>query len=294
MPPADDRRRFDTALAWYFVSVWGAGYLATRVGLQYSGPLTFVTLRFALGVALMAPAVLWLRPSWPATPREFLHVVVAGLLMHAANLGGSTYAQSLGISAGITALLLSTQPLLTAVIAWRWLHERLAPAQWSGVFIGLAGVALVVWHKIDMNALTLGSLAAVTLSLLAVTAGTLYQRVFCANVDLRLAPLMQFGASLVLTAPLAWVGEGLRVTWTWPLAASVAFLVILASIFGMNALHVLMRHGKAAKVTTLIYLTPILAVVLEYLMFAEVPTGLSLMGIAVTCLGVALVAWRRG
>lgn len=288
-----NRRWLDTFLAWYFVSVWGSGYLATKVGLQYAAPFTFLTLRFALGVALMIPVVLWLRPRWPATPRELGHVVVAGLLMHAINLGGSHYTQYLGLSAGITALLLSAQPLLTAVIASRWLHERLAPAQWTGVFLGLAGVALVVWHKIDVHAMTLGSLVAVTVSLSSVTAGTLYQRFFCAGVDLRGAPLVQFAASLALMAPLAWSVEGMRIDWSWRLVASVAFLVILASILAVNALHTLMRHGQAARVTTMIYLTPIFAVLLEYLMFGEVPTALSLVGIGVTCLGVALVAWRR-
>jgi drug/metabolite transporter (DMT)-like permease len=290
---AADPRWIDAFLAWYFVTVWGSGYLATRVGLQYAAPFTFLTLRFALGVALMVPVVLWLQPRWPTTRRELGHVVVAGLLMHAVNLGGSHYTQYLGLSAGITALLLSAQPLLTAVIASRWLHERLAPAQWTGVALGLGGVVLVVWHKIDVHAMTLGALVAVTVSLVAVTAGTLYQRFFCAGVDLRGAPLVQFVASLAVMAPLAWAVEGLRIDWSWQLVAAVAFLVILASILAVNALHVLMRHGQAARVTTLLYLTPIFAVLLEYFMFGEVPTALSLVGIAVTCLGVALAAWRR-
>lgn len=288
-----DRRWLDSLLAWYFVSVWGSGYLATRVGLQYAAPFTFLTLRFAFGVALMVPVVLWLRPRWPATPRELGHVVVAGLLMHAVNLGGSHYAQYLGLSAGITALLLSAQPLLTALVAARWLRERLAPAQWTGVALGLAGVALVVWNKVDVGAMSLGALVAVTVSLAAVTAGTLYQRFFCAGVDLRGAPLVQFLGSLAVVAPLAWAVEDLRIAWSRALLAAVAFLVIFASILAVNALHVLMRRGQAARVTTLVYLTPVIAVALEYLMFGEVPGPVSLAGIVVTCLGVALVAWRR-
>jgi drug/metabolite transporter (DMT)-like permease len=293
LPENVDRRWVDTFLAWYFVSVWGSGYLATKIGLQYAAPFTFLMLRFAFGILLLVPVVLAARPRWPASRAELGHVVVAGLLMHAVNLGGSHYTQYLGLSAGITALLLSAQPLLTAVIAARWLHERLAPAQWTGVFVGLVGVALVVWHKIDVQAMTAGSLVAVTVSLAAVTAGTLYQRHFCPTVDLRGATFVQFVASLALMAPLACAVEGAVIRWTWQLAASIVFLVALASILATNALHTLMRHGQATKVTSLLYLTPIFAVVLEYLMFDVVPTGLSAVGIAVTCLGVALVAWRR-
>jgi drug/metabolite transporter (DMT)-like permease len=291
--PRTEIRWLDTFLAWYFVTVWGSGYIATKVGLQYTAPFTFLTLRFALGVVLMVPVVLLLKPRWPATRVEFAHTVVAGVLMHAVNLGGSHYTQYLGLSAGITALLLSAQPLLTAVIAAHWLGERLVPAQWTGVVVGLAGVVLIVWHKIDVQAMTVGSLVAVTISLAGITAGTLYQRLFCPRVDLRGAPLIQFAASVLVVGPLAYVVEGAAIRWTWQLVAAIVFLVVLASVLATNALHILMRRGQATKVTSLLYLTPIFAVLLEYAMFGVVPTALSVVGIAVTCLGVALVAWPR-
>src|SRR5205807_3023303 len=117
-------------------------------------------------------------PAWPKTPKERWHLVVARLLMHAVQLGGSHYAQYLGMSAGVAALIISCQPLLTAGIASRFLNERLAPGQWAGVFIGLAGVALVVWHKIDIREVTLGSLAGTLVALAGVTSATLYQKVF--------------------------------------------------------------------------------------------------------------------
>ena len=291
--PRLERRWFDTFLAWYFVTVWGSGYVATKVGIQYAPPFTFLALRFALGLLLMAPVVLILKPRWPANSRELLHVVVAGLLMHAVNLGASHYAQYLGLSAGITALILSAQPIVTAIIAARWMHERLAPSQWTGIALGLAGVALIIWHKIDVQAMTVHSFLAVTVSLAAITAGTLYQRVFCPRVDLRSAPLVQFAACLVLMAPLGFAFEGLAIRWTWELGAALLFMVIFASILATNALHVLMRRGQPTKVTSLFYLTPIVAVVLEYALFGVVPTALSGIGIVVTCLGVALVAWPR-
>lgn len=238
------------------------------------------------------PVLLILRPPWPKTPREFAHVVAAGLLMHGIQLSGTHYAQYLGLSAGIVALILASQPLLTAVAARRWMHERLAPRQWTGVALGLAGVLLVVWHKIDVHEMTLGALVAVTVGLLGVTAGTLYQRVFCPAVNLYSAAWVQFAASLLVLAPLAFVAEGARVQWSWALFGAIAFLVIFASIFAVNALHTLMRHGQATKVTSILYLTPIFAVVLEYALFGVVPSGLTVVGIAVTCAGVALVTAR--
>ena len=286
-------RWFETLLAWYFVSVWGSGFLATKIGLQHAAPFTFLTLRFVVGLAFVIPIVLVMQPRWPASPRELGHVIVAGLLMHAVHLSGSHYTQYLGVSAGITALILSAQPLITALIAVRWMGEKLAARQWAGVAIGLAGVALIVWHKVDIREATLASLVAITVSLSGVTAGTLYQRVFCPLVDLRSAAAVQFAATIVVLAPLAWAFEDTTVRWSWALAGSLLFLVIGASILAVSALHLLMRRGQATRVTSLIYLTPIFAVGLELAMFGVVPSALSLVGIAITCLGVALVTWRR-
>ncbi|HYD94723.1 MAG TPA: EamA family transporter [Noviherbaspirillum sp.] len=284
------KAKTESLLAWYFVLIWGSGYLASKTGMQYAPPFTFLTLRYGFGVLCLIPWILIARPAWPQGRWEWFHVAVAGLLMHAINLGGSHYAQYLGMSAGITALLLGTQPLFTALFAHRVLGERLGPLQWAGVALGLAGVALVVWHKVDVKAVTAASLLAVAVSLAAITSGTLYQRSFCKQVDLRSAALIQFLLSLLVLAPLAWSVEGFVVRWSWQMTVSILFLVIFASILAVNALHTLMRRGHAAKVTSLLFLTPVVAVLLEWIMFGVVPTPLSVAGIAVTCAGVALVS----
>jgi drug/metabolite transporter (DMT)-like permease len=273
------------------VAVWGTGYVATKLGLQYAAPFTFLTLRFSFGLLCLAPVVVLWRPRWPQTRIELRHVVVAGLLMHAVQLGASHYAQYLGMSAGVTALVISTQPLLTAIIASRWLHARLAPGQWLGVAIGLAGVALVVWHKIDIREVTAGSFSATVIAVLGVTAATLYQRTFAPHVDLKAAAVIQFAASVVVLAPLALAVEGFRVQWSWALLGAIAFLVIFASFLAVSALHVLMRHGEATRVTSLMYLPPIFAVLAELAFFHVVPSALTFAGIAVTCAGVAMTVW---
>lgn len=276
-------------LAWYFVIVWGSGYLATKAGLQYAAPFTFLTLRFAFGLICVALWAFIARPPLPRDARELAHIAIAGLLMHAFNLGGSHYAQYLHMSAGVAALILALQPLLTALIMWRFSQEKMRRNQWLGVFLGLLGVSLVVWHKVDVHAITPGALAAVGISLVAITVGTLYQRKFCPHVDLRSAALIQFTACVLLTAPLAWMVEGFVIHWSWQMVAAVVFLVICGSILAVNALHTLMRRGAATRVTSLLYLTPIIAVVLELILFNVVPDPLMIVGMVIACCGVALV-----
>ncbi|HEY8709798.1 MAG TPA: EamA family transporter [Burkholderiaceae bacterium] len=285
--------RHDTLLGWYFVLAWGSGYLASKTGLQYAAPFTFLSLRFLFGLLCLAPWLMVVRPRWPGSAREWFHIGVAGLLMHAINLSGSHYAQYLGMSAGITAVLLATQPLFTAVIAHRYMGQRLRALQWLGVGLGLAGVVLIVWHKIDVRAVSVASLVAVGISLAAITSGTLYQRVFCPTADLRSSAFIQFALSAAVLMPLAWGVEGFVVRWRWALLGAIAYLVIMASILAVNALHALMRRVQATKVTSLFFLTPIVAVALEWALFGVIPTALSAVGIAITCTGVALVSSRR-
>ena len=279
-------------LAWYFIAVWGSGYVVTRIALQYAPPFTFMTLRFLFGLACLVPIILVWRPAWPTDPRGYFHLAVAGLLMHAVQLGGSHYAQYLGMSAGVVALIIACQPLVTAFFASSFLNERLKTGQWAGVLIGLAGVGLVVWHKVDIREVTPGSLLASLLALGGVTAATLYQRQFSPRADLVAAATVQFAVTVAVVGPLAVAVEGFAFTPAAALWASIAALVILASILGVSVLYYLLRHGEATRVTSMMYLPPVFAVVTEAAWFGVVPSAIALLGIGVTCAGVAMTVWR--
>ena len=280
-------------LSAYFVVVWGAGYVATRVALQYAAPFTYIGVRYALAF-VVAMLAFGLRASWPKTPAQWGHIAVAGLLSHAAYLGGSHYAQRWGLSAGVTALILALQPLLTAVIVSRWLHVRLSLLQMLGVAIGLGGVVLVVAHRVDGGAVTGRALAAVAWALASVTAGALYQRQFCAESDLRSAVCIHFAATAAVMLPLGFAVEGFAIVWNGPIAATLAYHVVLASIGAFTILHLLMRRGEATGVTSLLYLTPPVAALSEWAVFGVPPTPTMWLGMAVACIGVAMVTASRG
>ena len=272
--------------------MWGSGYVFTKAGLQYAPPFTFLTLRFGFGLLCLLPVVLLWKPRWPATRAGWAHLAVVGLLMHVAQLGGSHYAQYLGMSAGVSALILSCQPLLTAFVASLFLKEHLKPGQWLGVFVGLAGVALVVWHKLEIRELGPGSLLGALIALASVTMATLYQRRFAPQADLKAAAAIQFATAAAVVAPLAVAIEGFRFTSSWVLWGAIAVLVIFTSLLGLSAFYYLLRHGAATRVTSMMYLPPVFAVLLEAAWFGVVPSPLALAGIAVTCAGVAMVLWR--
>ena len=239
----------------------------------------------------LLPVVFVFKTTWPKTRVEFGHLVVVGLLMHAVQLGGSHYAQYLGMSAGVAALIISCQPLFTAVVAYRFLHEKIRPGQWIGVALGLAGVSLVVWHKIDIREVGAASLLCTAIALAGVTAATLYQKTFVPRGDLKAASLIQFAVAFVIFAPLGVVFEDFKIVFSIPLLASIAFLVVFTSILGVSALYVLLRQGEATRVTGMMYLPPVFAVVLELAMFGLMPGAVALLGIAIACAGVAMTVW---
>ncbi len=274
-------------LSGYFVTIWGAGFVGTRIALQYAAPFTYIGVRYAIafGVALLA---FGLRAAWPTTRAQWGHVAVAGLLSHAGYLGGSHYSQRWGLSAGVTALILALQPLLTAVIVSRWLHVRLSKVQLLGIAIGLAGVALVVAHRIDGNAIAPRSLGAVAWALACVTGGTLYQRQFCAHVDLRSAVCIHFAATAAVMLPLGYAFEGFAIEWNRQIVLTLLYHVVLASIGAYTILHLLLRRGEATGVTSLLYLTPPIAALCEWLVFGVLPTPVMWAGMAIACVGVAM------
>ncbi len=275
-------------LAAYFVIVWGGGFVASRYALQFAAPFTYIGVRYAIAftVAMLA---FGLRARWPGSRAQWGHVAIAGLLSHAGYLGGSHYAQRWGLSASVTALVLALQPLATALVMSRWLHERLAPRQMIGVAVGLAGVALVVVQRVDSGAISLASLMAVSWALLCVTAGTLYQRQFCSGVDLRSAVCIHFAATALLMLPLGWLVEGFDIQWSPQIAGSLVYHVLLASIGAYSIFHLLLRRGQATGVTSLLYLTPPVAALAEWAVFRVVPTPLMWAGMAIACIGVAMV-----
>ena len=229
-----------------------------------------------------------LRASWPKTRAEWGHVAVAGLLSHAGYLGGSHYAQRWGLSAGVTALVLALQPMLTAVIMSRWLHERLSTMQKVGVGVGLAGVALVVGQRAEIECASMASLAVVFWALGCVTAGTLYQRQFCARSDLRSAVCIHFFATAVVMLPLGAVFEGFAIEWNRQIFVALGYHVVLASIGAYSIFHLLLRRGQATGVTSLLYLTPPIAALAEWIVFGVLPTPVMWAGMIVACIGVAM------
>ena len=287
------------AMPWVFVLIWSTGFVAARLGMPHAGPMDFLAWRYGLSILVFLVWTRWARAPWPQSRAQWAHLAVTGLQMHAGYLGGVWVAVKGGLGAGLAALIVGLQPVLTAV----WLSasagsqggsNRVSARQWLGLLMGLAGLALVVGQKLQLGFATPATVGWAVLALVSITAGTLYQKRWLQPCDVRSASVVQLLAAFAVTLPLALLeAEPMRI-YTHPhphpqLLVAMAWSVLVLTLGGSSLLYLLIQRGAATSVTSLMYLVPPCAALMAWVLFDEPLTAVVLGGLAITALGVAVV-----
>jgi len=276
-----------------FVVLWATGFIGARYAMPWAEPFTFLAVRFVLAAILLAGLMLVLG-SKRATRTEALHATVAGILMHGIYLGAVFWAIHRGMPAGLSALIVGLQPLITAVLAGRFLGEAILPRHWVGLAVGLLGVIIVLWPKLGAlgGGVTAETLIASIVSVLGMSAGTVWQKRFASGGDLVAATMWQYvgGASLMALASLAF--ETHTVIINGELIFAMAWLVLVLSIGAIFLLMVMIRDGEMSKVASLFYLVPSVTAVIAWALFGEQLNLVQLVGMAIATLGVGLATAR--
>lgn len=283
---------------WLFVLLWSTGFIGARFGLPYIEPFTFLAIRFAIAAALLALIAVALRSPWPSSRAQLGQIAVTGLLLHAGYLGGVFFAVDRGMTAGLSALIVSLQPVLTAVLARRTMGEQVSGRQWAGLALGLVGVVLVVGEKLAapgaaVPVVTGATLTACLIALVSTTAGTLYQKRFGGSMPLLSGTALQYVAAGALMLPLSLLVETQAIVWAPQLIGALAWLVLALSLGAILLLMLLLRLNSTARVASLFYLVPPATAVQAYLLFGEQLGPLALLGLVVASVGVALVVVQR-
>ncbi|RJF94995.1 DMT family transporter [Noviherbaspirillum saxi] len=280
-----------SAMPFVFVVIWSTGFIVAKFGLPYAEPLTFLLLRFVGVLIVLLPLVLIMRAPWPKG--RMGHIAIAGILVQAGYLGGVWCAIKLGMPAGLSALIVGMQPILTAFAA-PLVGESVRGRQWVGLGFGICGVGLVVANKISLIGLSWQTIMLCVFALLSITVGTLYQKRYCASFDLRTGTIIQFAASIVVVLPLAIAFEGLSlpletVAWTPEFIGALLWSIFALSIGAIFLLFALIRKSAATQVTSLLYLTPPTTAVMAWVMFGEAFSMVGIAGMVLAVVGVALV-----
>lgn len=286
--------RWIGSMPWVFVGIWSTGFVVARYGMPHAPPLTFLAWRYALSVLAFGVWILLARAAWPRGRAQWGWLALTGVLTHAGYLGGVWSAVKLGLGAGTTALIVGLQPVLTALwVSWTGSEHRVTPRQWLGLGLGLAGLLLVVWHKLGMGEVTAINLALAAGALGAITAGTLIQKRQVAPCDVRTANTVQLMAAFAVTLPLALLIEDEPVRLHPELIGAMAWSVLVLTLGGSSLLYLLIQRGAATRVTSLMYLVPPCTALLAWGLFGETLTGGVGIGLVLTALGVGLVVRER-
>jgi drug/metabolite transporter (DMT)-like permease len=279
-----------------FVVIWSTGFIVAKYGLPYAPPLTFLAIRYFLSIACFLAWIIVARAAWPRSRAQWGHLAMTGVLMHAGYLGGVWIAVKAGMGSGLTALVVGLQPVLTALwVSWMSSGDtgsaraRVSPRQWAGLALGLGGLLLVVSRKFgagqEVTALTL---ACTVFALFSITAGTLYQKRFVQPTDVRTANVIQLAAAFVVTLPLA-LFETEAINWNPHFLGAMAWSVLALTLGGSSLLYLLIQRGAATSVTSLLYLVPPTTALMAWALFGESITMTTIIGTAITALGVSLV-----
>jgi drug/metabolite transporter (DMT)-like permease len=278
-----------------FVLLWSTGFIGTKLGASGAEPFTFLTMRFALVLALLVPFAIWMgSPRLSAT--QVKHAVIVGVLVHATYLGGVMWALRAGMAANVSALIVSLQPILTAVFAGMLLGELITRRHWFGLALGLVGTGLVIGPKMAAAAggaaTTVPTLISATIALFAITFGTLYQKRFAGGIDLVSGAIWQYFGALLVAVPLALMFETRDVQWTPGVIGALAWLVIVLSIGAMSLLMLMIRSNAVSQTSALFYLVPGTTAVMAYVMFGEELSAVQLVGLVVVSIAVVLMQPR--
>lgn len=272
-----------------FLLLWSGGFPVGKVGIGYAGPMTFLSIRYGLVLLVLTPLLIVLRPAIPKG-EQLRHLLVVGVLVQGLYFGLGYAALALGVSAGSAALIASLQPILSALLAPLLTGDRIEGRAWLGLALGFAGAAVVIVAKSGVGHATKLGIAAAIGALLAITAGTFYEKRFGVRQHPVPANLIQHGVALMAFLPIAAVTEGLAVRPSVPLALSLGYLVIGNSLVALGLLLAMVRRGAVAKVTALFFLVPPMSALLAWALLGEAVPPVAWLGFALAALGVALAA----
>jgi drug/metabolite transporter (DMT)-like permease len=277
------------ALPLLFVILYSTGYIASKTGTFYTGPMTFLTMRLIIPIVLLGVIVRVTNAPWPKSIFETFHITVAGILLHVMCFGGALLAFKLGVEAGVVALISGVHPLLVTVLAGLILGERSNLYHQAGLLIGLSGVALVVWHKLSTGIGTeIGFMAAIV-ALFGLSGNALYQKQFCPSMDLRTGSLIQHIAAAIVVAIPAIFFEGFHVAWSIPLSLALFWSSVVLSLGALMIFFTLIRHGEVSKTQAIFFLMPPTTTMLAWVFFAEQPNSFFIVGLIFTVVGVSMI-----
>lgn len=276
-----------------FVIIWASGFVVAKYAFKSSDVIYFLSIRLFIASAILAIITKALGQSLTLTRRDLLASLAIGVALHAVYLGGVWEAIAQGSPSGIASVITSLQPVLVSLIAVRLLGEALTRTQLAGLFLGLAGVALVLAPAFSRaGEMTLIALLLLVGALSGSTSATLMQKKLGHSIPLLAGTTYQFLIAAIVLGAFSLLTGKTSIEWNLESTLAMAWAVVVTSLIAILLLLWMLTRGSAARVSSLLYLVPPMTAVQAFILFGEKLTPTAIIGIAMTAAGVALVQKR--
>lgn len=285
-------KKLNFVLPIFFIIIYGSGFVATKFGLAHITPLAFLVIRFLIAFIILFIIILFLKSSWPKNLTETFHIAVAGSLTVAVFSIGVYISLNLGISPAFSALIIALQPILVSISASKLLNENVDSKHWLGLIIGFVGVFFVVFSKFEFNSNEVLGLLMSVFALLGLSFGNLYQKKYCAKMNLFTGGAIQTFISFLISLVLMLFFEDVKIFWNSDLIYSLLYMSVGVSIGALSLLYIMIEKGEVSKVSSMFYLIPVCAAVMSYILFDDAFDLFELIGIIVVVIGVTLINYK--
>lgn len=271
-----------------FVTLYGSGFVFTQYGLENSSPMFFLAIRFFIAFIILFGITVVFKISYPKNIKEFFHIAVAGCLTVGVFSVGVYLSISYSVSASMSALIISLQPLLVTFLAALFLREKITFRVWLGMVIGFLGVAFVVTHSVGDSVGKIYGMLFSLFALLGLSFGNIYQKKFCTNMNIFSGGAIQTFAATLFVIPFLY-NEEVVVFYNGDFFLALFYMSVCVSIGALSLLYIMIKKGEVSKVASIFYLVPVVAVIISYLFFSLEVEPIIIIGVVTILIGVSLI-----
>ena len=275
-----------------FIFLWSSAFVTTKPIVDNSDPFSALAFRFfivALGFLMYS---VYKNLSLKPKKKDFIQSFISGILFHGVYLGGVFFSVSKDIPTGITALIVTMQPILTNALAGPILKEYVGWKQWLGVVLGFIGSAMVLGVDIGVTLPAVGIIASF-IALISITSATLFQKKYSANIPLPVSNMYQAagGCFFHLIIILFFVDPFIEFNSTFIIAMS--HQIFLVSFGAFTILMFLIKNNSASKTVTVFFLIPATTAFMAWIFLNEQLTAIDVFGFLIASLGVFIATRNK-
>ena len=274
-----------------FILLWSSAFITTKPIIDHSEPFTALAFRFfivALGFFLYS---LYLKKSVFIKRKNLFESIFSGILFHGIYLGGVFFSISIGMPAGIAALIVTLQPILTNILSGPILNENVTKKQWIGVFLGFSGATLVLGWDLNSNIPFYGLLATI-ISLLAITTSTIWQKKLSNNLPLSVSNFYQAMGGCLFHILIIVLIVDPYINFTKTFLIAMSHQIFLVSFGAFTILMFLIKKNSASKTVSIFFLIPAVSAFMGWFFLGEILTKIDLLGFLIATVGV-YIATRK-